>query len=275
MRGPDPTLAGKRVWVTRPARQAAGLCGLIAARQGVAVKMPALTILPAREGLSLPALTRRLQESDIVVFISRNAVVHAHDLFPRLGAMLRDKTVCAVGRVTAATLANLGVDGALQSGAGGAEALLQLPALSEARAPGKRVLIVRGRGGRERLRDGLAARGAEVAYLEVYRRAKPAVSRAVMERAWRDETPDAVVVTSSAGLNNLIEMTPASEQTRLRETALVVMSERIERQALEQGFFRVGAAADNSDAGLVSALLKMNEAGQMIKGGDEHEQEAN
>ena len=48
MRGPDPSLAGKRVWVTRPARQAAGLCGLIAARQGVAVKMPTLAILPAR-----------------------------------------------------------------------------------------------------------------------------------------------------------------------------------------------------------------------------------
>ena len=113
--------------------------------------------------------------------------------------------------------------------------------------------------------------GAEVAYLEVYRREKPAVSRAVMKRAWRDETPDAVVVTSLAGLNNLIEMTPASEQARLRATALVVMSERIERQALKQGFFRVGAAADNSDAGLVSALVKMNEAGQMTKGGDEHE----
>ena len=105
------------------------------------------------------------------------------------------------------------------------------------RVAGKRVLIARGRGGRERLRDGLTARGAEVAYLEVYQRAKPAVSQAVMERAWRDETPDAVVVTSLAGLNNLIEMTPASEQTRLRETALIVMSERIERQAMEQGFF--------------------------------------
>ena len=75
MRGPDLSLAGKRVWVTRPARQAAGLCALIAARQGVAVKMPALAILPAREGLSTPTLARRLQESDIVVFISRNAVV--------------------------------------------------------------------------------------------------------------------------------------------------------------------------------------------------------
>ena len=274
MRVPDPSLAGKRVWVTRPARQAAGLCGLIAARQGVAVKMPTLAILPAREGLSLSARARRVRESDIVVFISRNAVVHAHDLFPQLGAMLRGKTVCAVGRATAATLANLGVDGALRAGAGGAEALLQLPALSGARVPGKRVLIARGRGGRERLRDGLAARGAEVAYLEVYRREKPAVSRAVMEQAWRDETPDAVVVTSLAGLNNLIEMTPASEQARLRETALVVMSERIERQAMEQGFFRVGAAADNSDAGLVSALVKMNEAGQLTKCGDEHEKEA-
>ena len=109
------------MWVTRPARQAAGLCGLIAARQGVAVKMPTLAILPAQDELSLPARARRLRESDIVVFISRNAVVHAHDLFPQLGVMLRGKTICAVGRATAATLANLGVDGALKAGDGGAE----------------------------------------------------------------------------------------------------------------------------------------------------------
>ena len=122
------------------------------------------------------------------------------------------------------------------------------------------MLIIRGRGGREDLRDGLIARGAGVHYLEVYRRGKPDLSQADMAKFWHDETPDALIITSLAGLDNLVELTPDSESRRLHGTATVVMSERIRQHALEAGFVRVAVAKDNSDAGLLDALLNMNES---------------
>jgi hypothetical protein len=38
------------------------------------------------------------------------------------------------------------------------------------------------------------------------------------------------------------------------------MSDRIKQSALQAGFLRVAVATDNSDAGLVDALMNMNES---------------
>ena len=143
---------------------------------------------------------------------------------------------------------------------GGSESLLQLPVLSGTEIRDKRVLIIRGKGGREVLRDSLLARGAGVDYLEVYRRDKPDISQADMANFWHDERPDAMVITSLAGLDNLVELMPTGERGRLYETAMVVMGERIRQRALEAGFLHVAVATENSDTGLVDALMNMNES---------------
>ena len=108
------------------------------------------------------------------------------------------------------------------------------------------------------MRNGLLARGAVVDYLEVYRRDKPDMSQAEMTEFWQNQRPDAVIITSLAGLDNLVELTPAAESDRLLGTPMVVMSERIRQHAMESGFLRVAAASDNSDAGLVHALLDIS-----------------
>ena len=46
MQGSDPTLSGKKVWVTRPAHQAAELCRMIKERGGAPLKLPTLVIRP-------------------------------------------------------------------------------------------------------------------------------------------------------------------------------------------------------------------------------------
>ncbi len=260
MRSSDKTLSGKKIWVTRPAQQAAELCTMIEARQGRPLSLPALVILPVPEEIGSAENTGRLALADIVIFISKNAVVHARDRFPHIIDMLQGKTVLATGRATARSLQELGLERVDCVDSGGTEALLGLPSLSGTEIRDKRVLIVRGQGGREALRDGLLARGAGVHYLEVYRRGKPAISQAEMAKFWHDETPDALVITSLAALDNLVEMTPAPEGVRLHGTATVVMSERIRQHALAAGFTRVAVAQDNSDAGLLDALLEMNES---------------
>ena len=252
-------LSGRKIWVTRPAQQAAQLCAMIEQSKGVALSLPTLVIRPVPGTIRNAQNTRRFKRAEIVIFISKNAVVHARDLFPRIIDVLQEKIVLAVGRATAGSLLALGLKRIECVDAGGAEALLNLPVLAAPHITNKQVLIVRGQGGREALRDGLLARGADVHYLEVYRREKPDISEADMAKFWHDETPDALIVTSQAGLDNLVELTPASECRRLRGTATVVMSERIRQRALEAGFDRVAVATDNSDAGLFDALLNMND----------------
>ncbi len=258
----DPSLAGKKIWVTRPAHQSVELCEMIKARQGVALRLPTVEIRPARVDSRLLENEQGLTGSDIAIFISKNAAIHAWRLFPQLVDVLQDKTVLAVGRATAECLKALGLNNVMYAEAGGGtEALLQLPALSGTEIKGKQALIIRGQGGREALRDRLAALGVSVDYLEVYRREKPDMSRADMARYWRDEKPDAVIITSLEGLNNLIEMMPATARTQLYKTGIIVMSERIKQHAAATGFIRIAVAEDNSDAGLVDALVNMNEAG--------------
>jgi len=255
-------LSGKTIWVTRPAQQAGELCRMIAQRQGTPVLLPTLVIRPVSADVCSDENRQRLARADIIIFISKNAVVHACDLFPNLVDMLRGKTALAVGQATARCLSELGLSesGVAQvgpAGSGGSDALLRLPVLNEQQVRGKQVVIVRGQGGRETLRATLLARGAEVSYLEVYRREKPTISQADMNKFWHDQTPDIVIITSLAGLDNLVELTPDEQGERLLETGLVVMSDRICQQAIQSGFRRIAVATDNTDAGLVDALLNI------------------
>ena len=255
-----PTLSGKKIWVTRPAHQAEELCRMIEERKGAPLSLPTLVIRPVPGQQRTAENRRRLVDADIVVFISKNAVVHCLELFPHVADILPDKIVLAAGRATAGALLALGLESVGHIDAGGSESLLQLPVLSGTELRGKRVVIIRGQGGREVLRDSLVARGAGVDYLEVYRRDKPGISQADMAKFWHDERPDAVVITSLAGLDNLVELMPAGESGRLFGTTMVVMSERIRQRALEAGFRRIAVATDNSDTGLVDALMNMNES---------------
>lgn len=111
------------------------------------------------------------------------------------------------------------------------EALLELPEL--AALGGKRVVIFRGVGGRDLLRDELAARGAAVEYAECYRRRRPEVDAAPLIEAWRRREVDAVVATSSEGLRNVVDMIGPAGRNHLKETLLFVPHPRIAATAGE------------------------------------------
>lgn len=233
---------------------------MIEQRQGVPLALPTLVIRSYAEEARAEENKRLLAAAHIVIFISKNAVIHALEQFPQIAGAVQGKTVLGVGEATARCLIASGFGQAGSAGSGGSEALLRLPALEETAVSGKRVVIARGLGGREELRDVLLARGAAVDYVEVYQREKPDISQAQMTEFWHDQTPDAVIITSLAGLDNLVEMTPAADHSRLLGTPMVVMSERIRQHAAESGFRRIAVATDNTDAGLVDALLDIGES---------------
>jgi uroporphyrinogen-III synthase len=131
---------------------------------------------------------------------------------------------------------------------GDSEALLALPELQN--VSGQRVVIFRGVGGRELLATTLRSRGAHVAYVECYRRGKPALDVAPVIERLHGGALHAVVAASGEALANLVELLPAPA---LRALPLAVTHPNVARAAHDLGFRRVQVAAD--EAQLMDALI--------------------
>ncbi|EXJ17045.1 uroporphyrinogen-III synthase [Imhoffiella purpurea] len=244
-------LAGRGVLVTRPAGQADELCRLIESAGGRALRFPTIEIEPTRD----PRATALLAESwDLMYFVSRNAVEQALALVAD-GTWPKVERLAAVGRGTALALAESGRGPDLvPSERYESEALLEMPELADMR--GRRVLIVRGEGGRGLFANAMAERGAEVHYAEVYRRVRPAVDPAALLANWSRDV-DLVMATSDAVLLNLAEMLGPEGRAPLLATPLVVIAERTRETALGLGFEVVLVAERAQDASILESLREL------------------
>ena len=159
----------------------------------------------------------------------------------------------APGPGTAAALAATGiVDAQIPASTFDSDGLLEMPELSDVR--GKRVVIFRGNGGRGQLGDALRQRGAEVTYVECYRRAAPATGAAGLSEALRDARAHALTLTSSEGLDNLCMLLEGADLRRLQQLPAFVPHPRIAEHARSLGFAPVATGA--ADSGLIAGLLE-------------------
>lgn len=247
-----PNLAGLRVLVTRPAGQSEALCREIERLGGSAVVLPALEIVAVEP--DWPPDERTLDgEPDWIIFISANAARFGHAIALRNRAP--HSRVVAIGAATSACLTELGVGVDLCPENGGdSETLLAHPDFAS--LTGRRVVIVRGRGGRETLADGLRARGAVVGYLEVYERRCPDACRAGLKRLADHAGVDVVTVMSGETLENLVSAAREGGCLPwLKALPLIVISPRVAASAREFGFSgQVSVAAEMSDRGFILTL---------------------
>jgi uroporphyrinogen-III synthase len=238
------SIAGRGVLVTRPRELAAPLAEALELRGARALLFPAIEI----EQLPAPAPLARLGDFDLVVFVSPSAVRAQ----PRWPAGLR---AAAVGAGTARELRKAGVREVVAPAEGGdSEALLALPALAS--MAGRRVLIVRGEGGRRLLGDTLAARGAVVEHAECYRRRRPGADAAPVLSAWTNRRLDAVTVFSAEGLDNLFALLGAELMTR---APLFVPHARVAAHAKTRGAQEVVVAGAADDAMLERLVAYFDE----------------
>jgi uroporphyrinogen-III synthase len=245
-------LAGRGIVVTRPAHQAQPLAALIRAAGGNPILFPVLEILDAGDLKPLNELIDRLDDFDLAIFISPNAVNKAMNLITARRALPPGLKVAAIGRGSIRELRHFGVTDALVPPARfDSEALLELPALKD--VAGKHVVIFRGDGGRELLGDTLTARGARVEYAECYRRGKPDLDTAPLMKAWARNELHAITVTSSEGLRNLFDMIGKLGQTWLRKTPLFAPHPRIAATARALGL-AVVIETGPGDEGLIAQL---------------------
>ena len=125
---------------------------------------------------------------------------------------------------------------------------------------GERFVSFRGDGGREFLADSLRQRGAEVEYVQAYRRLQPSCDSSALLQRWRAGEIDIVLVNSAESLENLVAMLGQRGRELLTGTQLLVASERILPLAAKLGFERQPVVADNAtDQAVLHALLRWKE----------------
>lgn len=252
-------LQGRRVWITRPESQSRSLSQLVEDAGGEGLIIPAIELSKKKIEEEERHLLEHLGAGDIVIFISPNAARFIGQAVTDPASILRDVTVLAVGSGTANALEQEGIADVIAPERGsGSEALLELGVLQEPSVRGRKIVILRGVGGRELLQDTLLQRGADVGIVELYYRGKPHLEAAAAENFWHQSPPDVIVITSGDGLKNLIEITPDRHRQTLFNTPLVVISGRVRDLALASGFNpapRVAANAGDSD--LIQAILSL------------------
>ena len=243
-------LQGRRIVVTRPRHQAAGLSERIRAAGGLPVWFPTIDIEALRDNGELDAALARLAEFDLAVFVSGNAVACA---CARLaGAWPASVPAGATGPGTAQTLAGHGVARVITPPARfDSEGLVE--ELDRIGLKPRRVLIVRGEGGREYLADTLRARGAQVECVASYRRVPSLSDPAVIGGLAAAHELDGLVVASSEGGDRLIELLGADALAWLNSAPVFVPHARIQAHLQARGLTRV-VLTEGGDAGLMAGM---------------------
>lgn len=253
-----------RIWLTRPKAQAAKTQLAFENLGFKVLSVPALEITPVDTSAAVQAIRQRILDFDrydMAIFVSQNAVHYGCPWLDQFWPQLpTDCQFFAIGSATREALldAGLPVVGAMAvSEAMNSESLLATEQMAQVRD--QRILIFRGEGGRTHLGDSLQARGAQVDYCELYRRALPsaagqAVAQALSEGdAW-------LSVHSGESLQNVVSLLQASKPTSPPDAwfswPLLVPGQRVGELAAQMGFSQILVAENATDSAMCEALEK-------------------
>lgn len=244
-------LANIGIAITRPKEQAKKLTQLIEEAGASVISFPLIEISPLQDYTTFQHVISQLNEYDWMIFISSNAVQNG---LPRILQQGIPDTLqfAAIGPVTAQEINQYGINHVLipSSGRFDSESLLSMPDMQNMQ--GKKVLIVRGIGGRDVLANTLTKRGAQVIFAECYQRINPQTNCNVLSQAFAKQQLHGIVVTSSEAMRHLLDL--AGESDWLKQTTLYVNHARIAEQPLQMGL-KVKVAEAPGDVAMLEAIL--------------------
>ncbi len=249
-------LAGRRIVVTRPAAQAAGLAYAIREQGGEPVLLPLLVISDVLDSAPLMAAAQRLHDYDLAIFVSANAIEKALAVILAQRAWPSHVAIAAMGKSSERALAGFGLTDIIAPQTRfDSEALLELPPFHD--LTGKKIVIFRGDAGRELMGETLLQRGAHVDFVPCYHRSAPDVPPHVLHDLCASVA--AVTLTSSEGLRNLYGLLDDAGRALLTGLPVFLSHERIAQQARALGLQQV-IATQAGDDGLLAGLVEFFQA---------------
>ena len=242
-------LKNRWIAITRPAHQAGKLIKKLESNGARVIPFPLLEIVEPKAPYLLQQQLSNLGRFDTAIFISPNAVERALKYISK--AQLKSLKIAAVGKKTALSLHNNGLtvdyfpDKLFNS-----EALLALDAMQLVK--NQHIIIFRGEGGRDLLRDTLRQRGASVTYRNVYARRCPADNIGLLKQHYHQQKLDIIVLTSGESLQHLLRL--ANNEEWISHVPLLVGSKRIKQQFQQQFAGKLWVAPDPSDETIFHTL---------------------
>ena len=241
-------LLNKTILITRPRGREIHLRHIIERAGGEVIHYPVFTINPPHslEIEQLNHLRDQLHGFDMAIFISPTAVEQSQLYFPVLPEHL---TIVSIGSKTTQALQKKQIHVDLEAPGHNTESLLQTVEFQKPEIQAQRILIFRGTGGRALLGDSLIDRGAQVRYVETYRREIPQHSPLTEQQL---NTLNAITISSNEGLDNLITL--IQDPGLLIDIPLFVPGQRSATLARQHGFKTIITAKNATDEAILIAL---------------------
>jgi uroporphyrinogen-III synthase len=237
------------ILITRPLAQTANLKMLLEASDIEYAFFPTFEVKKIRSEVLK-------QHYDVIIFISVNAVSFAEDYFNKIFTGVHK--VFAVGPITAQRLIDkdIKVDCFPKSNASSKE-LLAMQECSE--LTNKNVLIVRGKGGSETLKNHLIEMN-QVDYLEVYDRVPCEFSKLHAEsiELFLNYPKGVLMASSNESLSNVVRLfnlASSNNFDKLKSRKLIVFSQKIKVLAEKLGFENIKVTLNPSDQDLINELI--------------------
>ena len=251
------SLRGHGVLVTRPVHQAQAFIQLLQSAGAHTISFPSIEILPVTESDALYKAADPANDYRIIIFISANAVDNGVKWLQNTEISLKNAKIAAIGNSTKIALEKKGltVDISPQQ-AFNSEALLQLDDFDASQIRNQCILIIKGEGGRELLQDTLTAKGARVVLAEVYKRKIPDADIQPLLENWSQNQIQWVTVTSNETLKNLYYMLNEQGQEWLRNSRLIVPSERCQQLAQQLGVKQILLAQAATDQAMLDVITQ-------------------
>ncbi len=238
------------VVLTRPEGDNTRLQAALAAQHYDVHIQPVLKIAPFSESeLRDPP---ELRGDDVCIFISANAA--RMGLPTLMGGLVEQRIVSlAVGPRTAAVIEAEGLP-VVTPKQMDSEGLLALPELEQVK--GRRVILVKGEGGREALAQELEAREAQVEEYVCYRRESAAIDIDGLCATFADYPVIIFQANSGQTLTALSQALAQCQGATLLQQRLIVPSQRVADEAQALGWQRIVVAESASDEAFLAALCE-------------------
>jgi uroporphyrinogen-III synthase len=248
-------LHGLGVLVTRPELQAMPLCRLLESYGATALRLAVVDIKPLKDRRLLAEQLGTLENFDVILFTSANAVRFGVSLLDQK----RDLMLAALGPATSRALNQAGYRVAIQPGESfDSEGLLSHPRLE--RVAGHRILIIKGTHGRDLLQQELTRRGATVICAEVYERVPAILSAAALKTVQERFAAGELQVITATSLEigaALLNVAPPELREEFERAHWLVPGERVASGLRELGLKAPLLQADSAeDQDLAAALIR-------------------